>query len=314
MKKILFLLFFALALHADGRVDIIANFNIADIPIEWSKVGKGQFDLFRVSSLEVYEKRSPRSPDLKKIIVMNNCLSVMDLIKLPKEKLVLFMWEPNTVSRVDAAYYQWFSRVYTWDDRLVDGVKFFKFYYPYLTTFPNDLPSFEQKKFCTLIASNWTKERLQMIDFFQRKPLEDFEFYGRAGGELAKCKSYRGPITGYHSGTDKIEVLKKYRFSICFENTPLLKGYVTEKIQNCFAAGCVPVYWGASNITSYIPKECYIDYRDFKSNEELYQTLKSMDEKRYSQYLAAIQKFLESEQAKIFSPECFKQIFLEAAK
>ena len=34
---------------------------------------------------------------------------------------------------------------------------------------------------------------------------------------------------------EKIAVLKKYKFCICFENTTHLNGYITEKIQNCFA-------------------------------------------------------------------------------
>ena len=38
-----------------------------------------------------------------------------------------------------------------------------------------------------------------------------------------------------------------------------VNGYVTEKIFDAFKAGCVPVYWGAENITKYVPAECFID-------------------------------------------------------
>ena len=303
-SKIVFGVLLAVTAYAD-RVDLIANFNIQDIPIEWSKMGENRFDLLNLPP----DIRSAPSPDLKRIVVMNNCLSPATLAQLPKEKLVLFMWEPD---QIDPSYYQWFSRIYTWDDNLVDGIKFFKFYYPYLTAFPNDLPSFEQKKFCTMIASHWTIDRLEMIFFFRTKPVNDFDFYGVAQGELAKSKQYCGPIRGYHSGPEKIAVLKKYKFCICFENTTHLNGYITEKIQNCFAAGCVPIYWGAPNIASYIPKECYIDYRDFQSEEELYSYLKTMTATTYEQYLNAIQQFVASEEALLFSPKCFEQIFYEA--
>ena len=40
-------------------------------------------------------------------------------------------------------------------------------------------------------------------------------------------------------------------------------GYMTEKIWDSFKAKTVPVYWGASNIEEYVPKNCFIDYRDF---------------------------------------------------
>lgn len=43
---------------------------------------------------------------------------------------------------------------------------------------------------------------------------------------------------------DKNEFLKNFRFNICPENMDA-KDYVTEKIWDSFAAGCIPVYYGA---------------------------------------------------------------------
>src|SRR3972149_3997208 len=55
-----------------------------------------------------------------------------DLARLPKEKLILFAWEPPTVQKrlYRDKTYKLFSKIYTWNDDLVDNVKFFKFYYP----------------------------------------------------------------------------------------------------------------------------------------------------------------------------------------
>ena len=78
-------------------------------------------------------------------------------------------------------------------------------------------------------------------------------------------------------------------------------GYVTEKIFNCFAAGCVPIYWGAPNVTDYIPKNCFIDRRDFGSNAEVYDFIKSMSQGVYETYLKNIQIFLDSDQARLFA-------------
>lgn len=121
-----------------------------------------------------------------------------------------------------------------------------------------------------------------------------------------------GAIPGLHSGNEKISILQKYRFCICFENTIGLQGYITEKIFSCFAAGCIPIYWGADNIENYIPKACFIDYRDFDSYAELYEFLSTMSLERYQKYCEATRDYLCSEQAEIFSPSSFDALIYQA--
>ena len=59
-------------------------------------------------------------------------------------------------------------------------------------------------------------------------------------------------------------------------------GYITEKIFGAFAAGCVPsIYYGAPNIETYIPKDCFINYLDFQTPEELYNFMVNMPEDVY---------------------------------
>lgn len=304
---IFWLFLFCLPLQAE-RVDLITHF-LGDLSVEFTKVQKAGF-IIRVGELSDYWRGlSPFSPELEKIIVFNPFQSHEALSQLPKDKLVLFVWEPV---HPPFWYYDLFSRVYTWDDTLVDGKRFFKFYYPHLMPMVEDRPSFQEKKFCVMVTSNFTFERLKMIEFFEKKREGDFEFFGRAQGKLASYRMYRGPISGRHSGKEKIEVLKNYRFCICFENCHHLQGYVTEKIFGCFAAGCIPIYWGAINVEQYIPKDCFIDYRDFQGKEELYCYLKAMPEEVYDQYLSRIQTFLKSEKGYLFSPEHFDEIIYEA--
>jgi len=62
----------------------------------------------------------------------------------------------------------------------------------------------------------------------------------------------------------KLSVLSNYMYCVCFENFRL-EGYITEKIFDCFYAGCLPLYWGAPDINSFIPKECYVNVDDFDS-------------------------------------------------
>ena len=113
--------------------------------------------------------------------------------------------------------------------------------------------------------------------------------------------SYRGKVVS------KFETMQKYRFSICYENVRDLAGYITEKIWDSFIAGCVPIYWGASNITYYIPQDCFIDRRKFANHEELYKFIASMSESEYTAYQERIAAFLISEKAQLFSAETFAE-------
>ena len=59
---------------------------------------------------------------------MGGSLAGFDFSRMPKEKLVLFMWEPPTVqqSLYDPKVQALFGKIFTWDDDLVDNQKFFQ--------------------------------------------------------------------------------------------------------------------------------------------------------------------------------------------
>lgn len=237
-----------------------------------------------------------------------------DLSKAPKEKLVLVMWEPPSVQEelYDPKRQALFGKIFTWDDDLVDNERYFKFHYPALNPRIEEIPPFQEKKLCVMIARRLTSrhpnelysERKRVIKFFEQKPDGEFDLYGYRW-KAGKYKNYKGSVD------NKLDTLKKYKFSICYENTGNMKGYITEKIFDCFAAGVVPVYLGASNITSYIPESCFIDRRQFRDNEQLYQFLKSMTKEQYQKYLDSAEKFLKSDRAQIFTNEYFVENFLK---
>ncbi len=260
--------------------------------------------------------------EVRKIIFMNippNGNRDLNLFKLPKEKMVLFMWEPPLRLRkmYSDKVQQCFARIYTWDDDLVDNQTYFKFYYPELRPMIENPVPFEKKQLCTMVIGNTSdksyrseelySERKKTIAFFERMGERGFVFYGK-NWEPAEYPSYRGPVA------DKIAVIKNYRFIICYENSKDLKGYITEKIFDCFAAGTVPIYWGASNVEEYIPKGCFIDRRDFQNLDELYLLLKNMQKEEYEGYLERIRAYLQSDRAQLFSYEHFQEIFHEACR
>lgn len=228
-----------------------------------------------------------------------------------------------------------YRRIFTWRDDLVDGQRFIKLNLPNKIVVNNSHGWQGRAKLCCLISGNKSvrrqtslelySERVNTIRWFEQHAAKDFDLYGSGWDEpvshsgLANCvvnklrkylpkikgkvyfPSYRGKVAS------KLETMQKYRFSICYENVRDLPGYITEKIWDSFFAGCVPVYWGASNITTYIPEDCFIDRRKFARHEELYTFLASMPEPEYIAYQERIAAFLISDRAKPFSAEAFAE-------
>jgi hypothetical protein len=124
-----------------------------------------------------------------------------------------------------------------------------------------------------------------------------------------KFPSWKGPIK------NKKDLLKKYLFSISLENSLGPTGYISEKIWDSFAAGTVPVYLGAPNICDSIPKNCFIDLRDFENLEDLYSYMISMKDIDYRQYLDNIKSFLNEQiNGGVFSDQYFAKTFISLVK
>lgn len=254
-----------------------------------------------------------------KIIVMEDFIPRDVLKKVHKSKLVLFMWEPIGKTE-DEDYY---SRIYTFNDDLVGTKNYYKFCYPALIPSHTNLIPFENRKLCTAVVSHWLPERIEYVKFFMDHHPDMFDLYGNYHEFIKNNAIYKGRIPGFHSGDHKINVLKNYNFFFAFENSSCPKyhsdryfapGYITEKMFNAFAAGCVPIYYGPSNIEMYVPKECFINYQDFSSLEELYETISNMSEDVYQKYVHNIQNYLNSDTAKKwFSQTAFEEKILEAA-
>lgn len=245
------------------------------------------------------------------------------LCQYPLHKRVLCMWEPPTISPVlyDPRMYLYFSKVFSWHDPLVDQQKIFKFNLPIwrqpvvkngMVEWPMSAAvPFEQKKLCVLISSygrsahpqELYSARYETVQFFEKKPADEFDLYGRSGWPTT-LKNYRGSVS------DKHEVMRHYKFCICYENTKDMDGYISEKIFDCFFSLCVPVYWGAGNIAQYIPENCYIRREDFATHQELYLYIKHMPKELYDGYIRNIKKFLASPRSVYFSSLFFVHTLL----
>lgn len=206
---------------------------------------------------------------------------------------------------------KYFDYIVTWNDDLIDKETFIKFNYIVdFFNYMNHVP-FENKKLLTNISGNKKSnhkdelysKRLDVINYFETLEQEDFEFWG-SGWDKKIYKNYRG------TASSKIDVYKNFKYAICFENQRKLNGYITEKILDCFVCGIVPIYWGAENIEQYVPKECYIDYRDYENIEALISFLKNISKEQYYDYINNIKCFLNSERIAGFKPEAFANIII----
>lgn len=105
----------------------------------------------------------------------------------------------------------------------------------------------------------------------------------------------------------KLETLRNYKFSICYENARDIPGYITEKMFDCFLAGTVPIYLGWDGVAGYIPRGCFIDKSQFADYESLYHYISTMEEPEYNGYLSAIDDFLKGPQSTLFDAAAFAE-------
>ncbi len=253
-------------------------------------------------------------PMFEDIIPGNYLLLVESMVVYPEN------WNKNK--------HKLFKKIFTWDDTSIDNKKYIKINYSHKIPENLNFNIEKKKKLCVMVNSNkyynhpleLYSERIHAIQWFEKNHPEDFDLYGFGWDRYIfkgifkklnkiefltkflapkyRCWKFPAPAS---------KVLPEYKFAICYENARNIPGYITEKIFNCFFAGCVPIYLGAPNITDYIPENTFIDKRNFKTYEELYSYIKNMPEKEYITYLENIKNFVMSDKIYPFSAECFAE-------
>ena len=233
------------------------------------------------------------------------------LLALPVPKY-LFLCETEIIKadNWDRSYHARFDKIFTMHDDWVDQLRYFKVFHAFEPVMAADVEllkaRFDQRKLCTLIAgakltqhaNELYSARLRTIQWMQAHASEDFDLYG-FGWQAMNLPCYRG------STDDKLATLAGYRFAICYENARNFPGYITEKLFDCMLAGTVPVYWGAPNVSQWVPADCFIDRTLFASEEALYAHLKSMDAAAHGAYLDRIAAFFRSAAVYPFTIENF---------
>ena len=208
--------------------------------------------------------------------------------------------------------------VLTWNDRIAG-------HYPHVVKCNigqpvirvNEIPFVpfpERKLICSIFANKPSfesntlyEERTRAVEFFAGQAC-GMDLYG-VGWESSVndfiIRSFRGRCE------NKKEILRRYKFSIAYENVKELPGLITEKIFDCFSAGTVPIYFGAPNVADYIPPSCFIDFRNFRDYAHLHEFLVNLSEKACQDYLDAARKFIVSPQYYAFTSARYVEVLTE---
>jgi len=267
------------------------------------------------------------------------------LLRRRHPELHLILIEPPIIrpDNYDLRKHRPFKTVLTWKkDLCAANPQKYRLYHIPNRVRPGNFSSvpFSQRKLCTLINSFMVSvrpnelysERIRAIRWFEANAPEDFDLIGtewdkplftgrlsalnlairfayRRISWLNRLKANRFPSHIGPNRKPKHLTLHDYRFCIAFENS-IETDYISEKIFDCFFSGCVPIYLGAPNILDSIPKNAFIDKRDFATYEELYRYISCLSQNEYNGYCAAIDSFLNSPALHPFTVERFAETFI----
>lgn len=263
-----------------------------------------------------------------------------------KSKSHVILWESELI-RPDnwlEANHAKFATVFTWHDDYVARpatsipTNYVKSNFALKLPPEPNRTQFENRKLIAMISGNKANShplelysaRRNFIKWAEENIEEDFDYYGVGwdrpylqGGLFHKSLRRLGllqllpqlPSVCYRGTVkEKNATLSQYKFSYCFENGRDIPGYITEKILDSMFAGCVPVYWGAPNIDIHIPKDCFIDYREFLDQRNpdaaMVKFLKGVSKPRWNSYQEAISDFLSSEKSDSFNADWWAQMVM----
>lgn len=128
----------------------------------------------------------------------------------------------------------------------------------------NEYISTKKTKFCATIFNNQENKRIEIY---------------RKLNEYKKVDGYGQPFNNWFYGeSNKYKVLSNYKFSICFENSLSPHGgYYTEKLFHAKTSGTIPIYWTDNYVGHDFNVNCFINYKNYKSIEDLIEYIIQID-------------------------------------
>jgi len=229
-------------------------------------------------------------------------------------KRVLFQFEPPVVMPYVYKNLPRLKKVYNQIYLTIQIEEFNYFHMPQTFNAPVE-PFFSNKDRGGIVMMNSNKRPLKFKNELYGERLKAIKYFSEHGGIdlygafwdrliFSPYTLYKKYVKASYKGfvDNKLQAMSKYKFAICFENE-IAQGWITEKIFDCFLVGTVPVYYGATNITDYIPANCFIDFRDFKDYDALKEYLDKMTSADLEEYRKNVTAFYKSGKSDVFHRE-----------
>jgi hypothetical protein len=171
----------------------------------------------------------------------------------------------------------------------------------------NEYSNTPKTKFCAHMVSNATEKRMQAHK--KLSAYKQVDGYGNCFGNGVSMNAFHGVNSPWEK--QKLEILKDYRFSICFEHK-IRAGYHSEKLFHAKVAGTIPIYWGHKSVENDFNKKCFINLVDYDSIDEMVEYIKYVDsnEDVYQSY-ANEPLFVDNVIPDRFRPESLLKFFQE---
>jgi hypothetical protein len=170
--------------------------------------------------------------------------------------------------------------------------------------------AYRPKTLCTVMSNKF------MPTYAMDEKIRPFELHSKRKHAIEELNVKQGVLDIYGKGWtpvleipvgQKIQVMRDYRYSLCFENFKM-PGYVTEKIIDSLVAGTIPIYLGAPDIDDFIGTECFVDaYGDLSDWSGFEKWFRSQG----PSFVNSAQKFLKSELGLRFSYGAFAERLLK---
>ncbi len=228
-----------------------------------------------------------------------------------------------------------YTKIFCQYDDYVDNKKIFKINYPFIIK-DNFTESFDERSLLScMINSNKSQKkkskndlyykRFEIINFAEEKYPNDFQLYGMDWNLSFKKSGIHGRILNFKNRlfkkkkilktykgviANKRDILTKTKFVFCVENSSL-NGYISDPIFDAFNNGCIPIYLGAKNISSYIPEDTFIDFSKFKNINSIFDHIGYFDNFNFNRMQSNIKKFIKSSQVDHFNDKGFVSKILE---
>lgn len=122
------------------------------------------------------------------------------------------------------------------------------------------------RKFCARVVSN-----RKIGDGIRELFFDKLSAYKKVDSGGRYKNNVGGPVK------NKEAFLKKYKFSLAFENTSA-HGYCTEKLLQAFAADTVPIYYGDETAVQDFNPKAFVNLHDFKTMDEAVAYIQTLDQ------------------------------------